>query len=594
MIHLANISSGQADHAIEIADRVFWVGHHQDDDVFQCHVYLIEHGDQSIIFDPGSLITFPNTLRKIQEVTSLSNIRYFVCQHQDPDITASLPIIDQLNCRSDTFVVTHWRAKALLRHYNIKIPFWLVDEHEWHLDLGGRLIRFVFTPYAHFPGAFCSFDEQSQVLFSSDIFGGFTDGFSLVAQDEGYFESLRPFHEHYMPSRDILSHAMAQLEPLPIELIAPQHGSIIPKQFVRFFIERLKQLDCGLYLLAKQNTDIQRLSRLNSLIRNIGQTMITYRDFRDIASALLKIAQALLPVDELAFYVKNQEGKVLYLAPESRYRGALVEPPEAIAEYLGIDTQKWQLVSGSYIRKIQLFTSKDASLADYLMIPLFTPAKGTLDSIALLRLASPLELNEEIDDLVHQMAMPLQVAVEREAIYRTLDFERQQFYESSIRDPLTNLFTRFYMQDTVGRLCTYHDRDSNARVGLILVDIDHFKLVNDTYGHNQGDVVLRHVADVLIGSVREGDLPVRLGGEEFAVFVAGQSVFHIDLLAERLRQDVAALQFEGAMQGKQITISAGVALRHQGETIEDFIHRADQALYEAKHGGRNRICHASE
>ncbi|MFW5723940.1 MAG: hypothetical protein ACOCWF_05175 [Halochromatium sp.] len=78
-------------HAIEIADRVWWVGHVIPNDHFQCHVYLLEQGEQSVLFDPGSRLTFAHTLRKIEEVMPLSAIRWFVCHHQDPDIAAALP-----------------------------------------------------------------------------------------------------------------------------------------------------------------------------------------------------------------------------------------------------------------------------------------------------------------------------------------------------------------------------------------------------------------------------------------------------------------------------------------------------------------------
>jgi hypothetical protein len=90
----------------------------------------------------------------------------------------------------------------------------------------------VFTPYLHFPGAFTTFDELTGTLFSSDLFGGFTNDDELVAADMSYFEDIRPFHEHYMPSREILAHGMEDLETLPLELIAPQHGKIIPKPLI--------------------------------------------------------------------------------------------------------------------------------------------------------------------------------------------------------------------------------------------------------------------------------------------------------------------------------------------------------------------------
>ena len=583
---------------VEVAHRVWWVGHHQENDVFQCHVYLIEHGDQSVLIDPGSELTFETTRQKIEEVTPFDNIRWFLCHHQDPDITAALPHIDRLVTRDDAAVISHWRAAALLKHYGLNLPFWLVEKHNWHLDLGGRVLDFYFTPYAHFPGAFVTHDRDTGVLFSSDIFGGFTEGFQLYAQDESYFEALRPFHEHYMPSREILTHVMTKMEQLPITMICPQHGSIIPGHLVQFMIDQLKTLDCGLYLLAEDNTDIQKLSRLNRMLRDITQTMVVYRDFRDIAGALLDIARRVLPVEALEFYSATEEDRVIHFAPETRYRGVMVEtPPGQVGRLMEVDVKTWHEETD------QPFTKEVCPVPEgddgpggeeriCLLVPLFTPDEGKAQAVAILRLENDVEAGDDVSEVIDQMSVPLQVAVERESIYRTLDLERQQFYERSIRDPLTGLFTRLYMQDSVQRLFGIHDRDPNAAVGVALFDIDYFKSINDTYGHNEGDEVLKRVARVLMDSARSGDLAVRLGGEEFAVFVVGQSALRIDEAADRIRRQVAAIGFEGALAGRGITVSAGAAVRAQGEDLSDFIQRADEALYEAKSNGRNQVCRA--
>ena len=79
-----DLNLAETHHAIEIADRFWWVGHAQVDVIFQCHVYLIEQGDQSVLLDPGSVPTFRHTLRKIEEIIPFNHIRYFICPHQDP------------------------------------------------------------------------------------------------------------------------------------------------------------------------------------------------------------------------------------------------------------------------------------------------------------------------------------------------------------------------------------------------------------------------------------------------------------------------------------------------------------------------------
>lgn len=584
MIKLDANAALTSEHAIEIADGVWWVGHYQEDDAFQCHVYLVEHGDQSILIDPGSRLTFAHSLSKIEEVTSFSNIRYFICHHQDPDITGALPVIDSIVSREDALIITHWRAEVLLKHYGLDLPFWRIEDHEWQLDLGGRVLKFIFTPYAHFPGAFCSFDERTGVLFSSDIFGGFTEGFSLVAQDEGYLESMRPFHEHYIPGNDVMQHALARIQEHPVRLIAPQHGSIIPEHLVSFMIEGLRNLDCGLYLLAKDTTDLQRLRELNHILRDITETMIVYRDFKDIAAALLEIAQRLLPARSLEFHARAKDGAILHLAPGTRFRGVVAEPAPAIA----------RILEGTTIAPVSSPNENDPSAPPSLLIPLASQDSRTIQAVTVIHLDRETRLSRDVETMIDQMRYPLEVAVERETIYRMLDLERVQLYERSIRDPLTGLFTRLYMQDSVKRLFSIHDREEGAPVAMAMVDIDHFKSINDTYGHTQGDDVLRRVAGVIQDTVRTGDIPVRLGGEEFAVFVVGDSVPNVAGMAERLRVAVAALVFEAPMAERTVTISLGVAIRHRQETLQAFMERADKALYDAKRSGRNRVCQAKE
>ncbi len=590
---ISNLEQADIDHAVQIADRVWWVGHCQKNDIFQCHVYLIEQGDQSVLLDPGSVLTFRHTLRKIEEVIPFTHIRYFVCHHQDPDITGALPLIDQIISRDDAWLVTHWRTQMLVKHYGLRLPFWLVEEHDWKLALDDRTLEFVFTPYAHFPGAICTFDPLTQVLFSSDLFGGLTPEFSLVARDESYFEAMRPFHEHYIPSREILSYALRAIERHPVRIIAPQHGSIIPERLIRFMIDRLKTLECGLYLIARGDTDIQKLSQLNQTLRDITKTMLIYQHFRDIANSLLEITQRVLSATSLEFYARLDEQRVLHLSPESRYRGVEeAESPAAIARILDLDHKQWSELNATGAAEFMLMSDGDDALI--LMLPLFSPAKGTAEAVAIIHLAEPARASDTLRQVIEQMSVPLQVAVEREVIYRQLDLERQQIYERSIRDPLTGLFTRIYMQEVVPRLCDIQDRSPSHQLVVLMLDIDHFKSVNDTYGHNQGDVVLQRVAAEILTTVRGSDIPVRLGGEEFAIFAVSDAAANVAQFAERVRMQIAALRFKAPMADHPVTVSIGIALRQPQETLLDLIHRADTALYEAKHGGRNRVCVASE
>ena len=124
-----------------------------------------------------------------------------------------------------------------------------------------------------------------------------------------------------------------------------------------------------------------------------------------------------------------------------------------------------------------------------------------------------------------------------------------------------------------------------------MIDIDHFKKFNDTYGHQVGDQVLRIVADVIKSQIRTVDVCARYGGEEFAVIVRDDDTSHSLILAERIRSAVYAYPIKHDGIRSQLSVSIGVAcFPKDADNAEDFIKRADEALYMAKETGRNRLC----
>ncbi|MBF0151963.1 MAG: GGDEF domain-containing protein, partial [Magnetococcales bacterium] len=134
------------------------------------------------------------------------------------------------------------------------------------------------------------------------------------------------------------------------------------------------------------------------------------------------------------------------------------------------------------------------------------------------------------------------------------------------------------------------DRNHQSGLAVAAFDIDHFKRINDTFGHPEGDVVLKRVAKVLLENVRSEDVPVRMGGEEFIVFLIGDDRPGMVGLTERILERVRQLVFTGAMVGERVTISCGIAFRQVQEPLDLAIQRADLALYEAKNHGRDRVC----
>lgn len=160
------------------------------------------------------------------------------------------------------------------------------------------------------------------------------------------------------------------------------------------------------------------------------------------------------------------------------------------------------------------------------------------------------------------------------------------------RDPLTGLWNRRHLC-TRGRELAAVARRHQLGLSCLMLDIDHFKCVNDRFGHQVGDIVLRAVADRLRAAVRESDLLFRYGGEEFAVLATQADTARTWGLAERLRAMVAAQPISiprehGEHDGVWTSISVGVATGAPGEAIGSLLHKADVALYHSKHTGRNR------
>lgn len=168
-----------------------------------------------------------------------------------------------------------------------------------------------------------------------------------------------------------------------------------------------------------------------------------------------------------------------------------------------------------------------------------------------------------------------------------LRYQRRMEEMASI-DKLTGLLNRQAFVLWMDKLLADYRR-SPRPFSVLLADIDHFKLVNDRYGHPVGDLVLRGVADVLRGGLRESDISVRWGGEEFLIVLRGCDLAEAGRIAENLRQAVEQARFEAAKETIAVTISIGVAEYDGSEMPERTIDRADTGLYDAKHAGRNRV-----
>jgi len=163
--------------------------------------------------------------------------------------------------------------------------------------------------------------------------------------------------------------------------------------------------------------------------------------------------------------------------------------------------------------------------------------------------------------------------------------------EMAYRDPLTDLYNRRYFEEVAKELLSLAKRE-NDPLGVLMIDIDKFKNINDTHGHDIGDIVLVRFAQELVSYIRESDLIARIGGEEFSIILPKTSAESVQNLANIIREKIQALEIEIAPKNiVQVTVSIGASMliNESDKNISDVIKRADEALYKAKSSGRNKV-----
>jgi len=171
-----------------------------------------------------------------------------------------------------------------------------------------------------------------------------------------------------------------------------------------------------------------------------------------------------------------------------------------------------------------------------------------------------------------------------------VDYE-DELVKKATTDALTGIANRHYFALRAKEELAFAKR-ANSLVGLVMMDLDHFKLVNDTYGHQAGDYVLSQFASLIVKRIRGEDLFGRYGGEEFVVLMRGaMEPPGAQIFCERVRSTVEQYKFNFNGKDIPVTVSIGVTLRNGGEvkSLEELIQLADKALYKAKNAGRNRV-----
>lgn len=335
-----------------------------------------------------------------------------------------------------------------------------------------------------------------------------------------------------------------------------------------------------------------------------NRKMILHNEMGGLLQSCSTLEEAYTIIAQLGRQLLPEETGVLYMINNSQNRVESVVTwgnPSAEPDAFALD-DCWALRRG----RINLLNSKESALelvcphlknqlpGSALCIPMMAQgdAMGILhirsDSTAL---AQPTQNSSALTESKQQIA----IAMADSIVLALANLKLRIFLrEQSIRDPLTGLFNRRYLEETLEREFNRAVRLQRP-VGVIMLDLDHFKHFNDTHGHEAGDILLRKLGSFLKQHLRGGDIACRYGGEEFALVLPEVSLENVRLRAEELREGIKHLNVE--YNGKilpTLSMSLGIAIfPEHGSTSQRVLNAADGALYEAKHKGRDRIVVAS-
>jgi diguanylate cyclase (GGDEF)-like protein/PAS domain S-box-containing protein len=330
--------------------------------------------------------------------------------------------------------------------------------------------------------------------------------------------------------------------------------------------------------------ELDRLNEENALLSRLGSYLQACSSKEEAYDVLLAHARVLFPDDSGAFYAMSETGNsdcVLSWGDEQGVLSHAVQKQDCWALRRGVVHETSD--AGASLR-CQHYDG--IGTGSQCCIPVMTQN----GPIGLLTLHVPSADDEDKADqrVAHSLSLITGIADRLGPALSGIEL-RARLHEDSIRDPLTKLYNRRFMSESLSRELS-RARRADSPLSLVVLDLDRFKQVNDEYGHDVGDNVLATVAQKLTEVIREEDYVYRYGGEEFVIILATANLDTARERAQEVCHEVRALRISTEKGALQITVSAGVAtFPEHGGTQEELFVQADKALYLAKQSGRDRI-----
>lgn len=513
---------------VEIAQDIYWVGGSDQDGGLHCNPYLIVDGDEAVLIDPGSVLDFESVYANVCSIVPLEKIKYVVLHHQDPDLCASVPLFEQKGANFK--IVTHWRTQTLVKYYGLKSDYYIVNAHEMRLVLNsGRVLEFIPTPYLHFPGATTTYDVKSKVLFSSDLFGAFSFDWELYA-GKNYLEGMKAFHEHYMPSNAILRPVMEVFLGIDISIIAPQHGSVIKNDPVKY-IKALRDLECGAFLEPIKK-DLSKSGGYKSIYTSVLKRYASVFSKKEV----LEILEGLeISIDEdLTVTDYNYTGEVL-----------------------------WDLIFE------RVLTKKGSQ-----WLEVIEPLVKTLSKEYDIRVPAVYKTNlknteKKLSGLNKELQMLREINIK-------LESDIKETGDKLMKCPVTNLYnSEFFKKFLAKEIGDLSGSEIEQTPCLMLINIDNIEETGNTYGYEEINKTLENFVSALESLPEVNRMLFRLDGAMFALYLPNMPKNDAIQLAENIRNSVSssARFIEGT------SVSIGLAYTDELKSESKFIYEPDEILF---------------
>ena len=537
---------------VQISDGIYWVGSSDEKAEINCNPYLIIDSGEGILLDPGSVLDFELVYSNVLKLIPLDRIHYVILHHQDPDLCSSVPLFEKMGASFQ--IITHWRASLLIKFYGITSPFYIINENEFKIKLeSGRELVFIATPYLHFPGAFVTYDLQSKILFSSDLFGAFSYNWKLFS-DDTYIEKMKMFHEHYMPSNEVIRPVMEKLLLLEIAMIAPQHGSII-REDVRTHIKVLRDLECGEYL------------------RDTRKEVAKSSGYKLVVSFVLKRLYSIFPLKEVEEALEGLEisyDKNSYEVFDYNYRGIDLWNGlfENVSKKMGLN---WLVVIEPFVNKL---------VQEYdILLPNIYQSKI-------------IDAQSEVWNLNSEN-------MELKKINERLNQNIQDVHEQMTKCPITGFYNDTFFRSYLSKSMEEMNLDNNEiYTSLMILEVDDISRIKYTFGVEEEDSILRTLVILMKEHTFGNTILFRLQGAAIVCYFINETKDTVNAFAERIRNEISiSKKFID-----KITVSIGIAYSNEldlkAESAENVAKKyygiASHRINLAKKAGKNRICFSSE